>query len=168
MTAARAVQAEQVRVALASSLHQAKNPLLALRTFAMLLLRRLPGDDAEEQSVGGANVDSFAREIARDICVQADRLGELLGPMDSLVGALAHIGGLRRRALLALLPEALAQALLHDSTAEASLLAAHPRRASPRRSSHLGADPAAGAAVEFRESWRPRRWGSSTRSCCRL
>ncbi len=118
MTAARAVQAEQVRVALASSLHQAKNPLLALRTFAMLLLRRLPGDDAEEQSVGGANVDSFAREIARDICVQADRLGELLGPMDSLVGALAHISE-GSAAEPSLLPEALAQALLHDSTAEA-------------------------------------------------
>ena len=91
---------------------EAKNPLLALRTFAMLLLRRLPGDASD--SIGE---DSLVRELARDIVVQSDRLGDLFGPMESLVGALGLIS---EAVPPTCLPPDLAMALLTDSAADAA------------------------------------------------
>lgn len=46
--AARKVQVEQLRSVVRESLHQARNPLTALRTFGKLLLRRLQVQDKED------------------------------------------------------------------------------------------------------------------------
>ncbi|KAG5190235.1 Two component sensor histidine kinase [Tribonema minus] len=74
---AAAAQVEELRRMLSETLHQAKNPLTALRTFGKLLLRRLPA------------ADGLNRELAEDIILQSDRLVDLLLPVDDALGALA-------------------------------------------------------------------------------
>ncbi len=62
----------EVRMQLAATIHQLKSPLSALRTLAKLLLRRLESSDATNQ------------ELARDIMLQSERLGQLMAPIDRL------------------------------------------------------------------------------------
>eukprot|EP00166_Cyanidium_caldarium_P000252 ctg_110.g61 len=67
----------QMREVLSTILHQVRSPLSALRTFGKLLLRRLPPEDLN-------------RDLARDIIVQSERLGDLLLPLDRV----AHVPSL--------------------------------------------------------------------------
>ena len=60
----------EVRAMLAASVHQLNSPLSAVRTLSKLLLRRLD--------------DTTNRELARDILIQAERLSELIQPIDRL------------------------------------------------------------------------------------
>jgi signal transduction histidine kinase len=76
---AAVVQVDQLRRVLAETLHQAKNPLTALRTFSKLLLRRLPSDD------------SINKELAKDILLQSDRLIDLLLPVDEVISVLEGV-----------------------------------------------------------------------------
>ena len=62
----------EIRALLQSSVHQLNSPLSAVRTLSKLLLRRLDSED------------SVSRELARDILIQAERLSELIQPIDRL------------------------------------------------------------------------------------
>ena len=64
----------EVRALLQGSVHQLNSPLSAVRTLSKLLLRRLDHDAQ----------DTVSRELARDILIQADRLAELVQPLDRL------------------------------------------------------------------------------------
>eukprot|EP01084_Bolivina_argentea_P303625 524255_1 len=72
------LRAEHIHQVLADAMHQAKNPLTALRTFTKVLLRRLRGDN------------SVNRQLVKDIVLQSDRLIDLLRPVDSIVGLLSQ------------------------------------------------------------------------------
>ena len=66
----RALLLREVQAMLAASVHQLNSPLSAVRTLSKLLLRRLD--------------DTTNRELARDILIQAERLSELVEPIDRL------------------------------------------------------------------------------------
>jgi hypothetical protein len=98
---ARKVQVEQLRAVVRESLHQARNPLTALRTFGKLLLRRLqlqadhaakalpPSTAAaatgDARAVPGDPGAALNRELAADLLAQSDRLVALLLPMERAV-----------------------------------------------------------------------------------
>lgn len=89
-------QKEQFKDSLADNLHQLKNPLQALRTYAKLLQRKI----ATEDLPSSGNRDPMGRprshgvspphllSLAESILVQSDRVTDLLSPMDSLVNSL--------------------------------------------------------------------------------
>ena len=68
----------EVRGLLTASVHQLNSPLSAVRTLSKLLLRRLDG----------SSEDTMSRELARDILIQAERLSELIQPIDRLAVSL--------------------------------------------------------------------------------
>lgn len=76
-----ALQGEQLRRVLSETLHQVKSPITALRTFGKLLLRRIPAQD------------TIARELTRDMIIQADRLVDLLVPVDEVTRTLGELEG---------------------------------------------------------------------------
>ena len=99
-------QSEEVKNALADNLHQVKNPIQAMRTFAKVLQRRIAleetidmeglgggsggGDGGRRggRDVGGRNADlAQLLALAENMMVQSDRVVDLLGPMDGLVDA---------------------------------------------------------------------------------
>ncbi len=99
------LRAEHIRQVLADAMHQAKNPLTALRTFTKVLLRRLRGDNSINRCVHimhltypvGIIIESLltvdaipCRQLVKDIVLQSDRLIDLLRPVDSIIGLLSQ------------------------------------------------------------------------------
>eukprot|EP00567_Pseudictyota_dubia_P015391 CAMPEP_0197444568 /NCGR_PEP_ID=MMETSP1175-20131217/10021_1 /TAXON_ID=1003142 /ORGANISM="Triceratium dubium, Strain CCMP147" /LENGTH=713 /DNA_ID=CAMNT_0042975383 /DNA_START=122 /DNA_END=2263 /DNA_ORIENTATION=- len=94
-------QKEQFKVSLADNLHQLKNPLQAMRTYAKLLQRKI----AMEEGLMDHDLASSAYRtpimgqgsgispphllsLAENMLLQSDRVVDLLSPMDSLVNFL--------------------------------------------------------------------------------
>lgn len=76
------MQAEDVSVALADSLHQVKNPLQAMRTFAKLLQQDLAQERDSQSS------SSKTEMLLSKMIDQGDRVADLLLPMDSILNIL--------------------------------------------------------------------------------
>jgi signal transduction histidine kinase len=76
------IRVNEFRVAMADSLHQVKNPVQALRTFAKILQRNLATDEITKRV-------QLSR-LAEDIVTQSDRVVDLLSPMDSMIDAIAQ------------------------------------------------------------------------------
>ncbi|GJD07769.1 Adaptive-response sensory-kinase SasA [Galdieria sulphuraria] len=68
MSSTTTVQLSKIQKLFSNLLHQAQSPLMAIKTFAKLLLKRLPSEDIN-------------KELVQNILFQADRLQELLSPL---------------------------------------------------------------------------------------
>jgi len=80
------IRVDEFRVAMADSLHQVKNPVQALRTFAKILQRNLATDEITKRV--------HLSRLAEDIVIQSDRVVDLLTPMDSMIDAIGQSNGL--------------------------------------------------------------------------
>ena len=93
-------QTERFRVALEDNLHQVKNPLQAMRTYAKLLQRKIAMEEGLTGTEGPENRSAYRGplmgrtsgtsaphllSLAENMMVQSDRVVNLLLPMDSLV-----------------------------------------------------------------------------------
>ncbi|GJQ08376.1 hypothetical protein GpartN1_g167.t1 [Galdieria partita] len=65
------VQLPKIQKLFSNLVHQAQSPLMAMKTFAKLLLKRLPNEDIN-------------KELVQNILFQADRLQELLSPLQNV------------------------------------------------------------------------------------
>jgi len=82
------MQTEEFSVALADSLHQVKNPLQAMRTFAKLLQRDL-AQQREDSKFSSSKVEM----LLSNMIDQSDRVADLLLPMDSILNILQEEAG---------------------------------------------------------------------------
>ncbi|GJD07581.1 Adaptive-response sensory-kinase SasA [Galdieria sulphuraria] len=71
MSSTTTVQLSKIQKLFSNLLHQAQSPLMAIKTFAKLLLKRLPSEDIN-------------KELVQNILFQADRLQELLSPLQHM------------------------------------------------------------------------------------
>jgi len=108
------LRSEDVRLALEDNLHQVKNPLQALRTYAKVLQRHIAMEDelgggSGSSGVGGSIGGHGKRDVAlttpkllalaENMMAQSDRVVDLLVPMDTIVDALEEDEERRRRLL---------------------------------------------------------------------
>ena len=92
------VRSEDVRLALEDNLHQVKNPLQAMRTYAKVLQRHIAMEEEIGDSGGIGGLGGVRRDVAlttpkllalaENMMVQSNRVVDLLAPMDSIVDAL--------------------------------------------------------------------------------
>ena len=97
------MRSEDVRLALEDNLHQVKNPLQAMRTYAKVLQRHIAMEDELGGSsgigIGGIGIGGQGGRdvalttpkllaLAENMMVQSDRVVDLLAPMDTIVDAL--------------------------------------------------------------------------------
>ena len=70
------IRTDEFRVAIADNLHQVKNPIQALRTFAKLLKRNMATDNLSTAELG---------QLVNDIYIQSDRIAQNLVPIDNVM-----------------------------------------------------------------------------------
>jgi signal transduction histidine kinase len=75
------MQSEKLKTQLSDALHQVKNPMQALRTYAKLLQRKLANSDINEFQGGSPQL----MELTRHLVAQSDRAIDLMSPLDAIV-----------------------------------------------------------------------------------